>query len=549
VEDRRQDGKTDSGSQVMGERGGSGGSGPPLSAPRLPHANGEKERLLTLIVVLVSVKLLIHLVAAGMTPYEFHRDEFLYFSMGTHLRLFHMDFPPMIALLSELLRHTIGVSVFTYRLVPAIAGAGVLGLALASVYALGGGRLAMVLTTVAMLTGPLFLRTATLFQPVVLDQLWWTAALYALLRLEQTNDKRWWWVMGAAGGLGLLAKFSIAFIGLSVLIALLLTRRRRDLLTPGPWIALVLAFVIGSPSVIGQITLHFPVLDQMEGLRSGQLARMTWGEYLVTQPLMLGPAIALAVLGAVALLGKGPLAPYRSVGWACVVAFLLLGVLHGKPYYAGPVYPMLFAAGAVWVAGLRRPRLRAGLAWTLLGTAAVYGIVLFPLGLPVVPPAPMARYSAALGITAATQTNRGTQLPLPQDYADMLGWREKADAVAMVYGSLSPAEQQRTVLYGANYGQAGALDLYGRRLGLPPVVSLAGSFYLFGPGERPGEVLILLGVEREDLRSIHCDSLEMPARVTNPWGVEEEQDVPILVCRGPSVTLQQLWAGRGPGWG
>jgi 4-amino-4-deoxy-L-arabinose transferase-like glycosyltransferase len=502
-----------------------------------------------IIVGLVTVKVLIHLVAAAITPYEFHRDEFLYFSMGTHLRLFHMDFPPMIALLSELLRHTVGVSVLTYRLLPAIVGTGLFALALLCVRALGGGRSALVLTGVALLSGPLFLRTASLFQPVVLDQLWWTAALYALLRLEQTDDQRWWWVLGLAGGLGLLTKFSIFFIGFGVLVGVLLTPRRRALLGPGPWIALVVALVVGSPSLIGQIALDWPLVDQIEPLRQGQLARVTWGEYLGEQPLMTGPAFFLAVAGAVALIGRGALERYRSVGIAAVATFVLLGVLHGKPYYAGPVYPMLFAAGSVWIEQLSRARVRSAVTWTVGLAAAGYGIIAAPLGLPIVPPEPMARYAARLGVGAVTQTNWGAQLSLPQDYADMLGWREKVDAVAMVVASLPPEERERAVLYGDNYGQAGALDLYGRRQGLPPVVSLAGSFYLFGPGDRPGEVLVLLGVEPEDLQDLQCRSLVMPARVTNPWGVPEERDVPIVVCRGPNTTVQEIWRREGPSWG
>jgi len=529
---------------------GSGLDGDGATArPRTGVEGATDESLTWLVVGLVGLKLAIHLAAIAVTPYEFHRDEFLYFSMGTHLRLFHMDFPPMIALLSELLRHTVGVSVVTYRLLPALVGTALFALVLHAVRMMGGGRRAVVLTGIAMLSGPLFMRTATLFQPVVLDQLWWTAALYALLRLEQTDDPRWWWALGLAGGLGLLTKFSIFFIGFGVLVALLLTHRRRALLGPGPWIALGVALVVGSPSLIGQITLGWPVIDQMEPLRQGQLARITWGEYLGEQPLMTGPAFLLAVVGAVALIGRGTLGRYRIIGLATVTTVVLLGLLRGKPYYAGPVYPMLFAAGAVWIEQISRARLRAAVTWTLGVTAAVYGVFTLPLGLPVLPPERMARYAAALGITAATETNTGGQLPLPQDYADMLGWREKADAVALVVASLTPAERERAVLYGANYGRAGALDLYGRRLDLPPVVSLSGSFYLFGPGDRPGEVLVLLGVEPDDLADIGCDSVAMPARVTNPWGVEEEQDVPITVCRGPGITLQELWRRRGPQWG
>jgi 4-amino-4-deoxy-L-arabinose transferase-like glycosyltransferase len=499
-----------------------------------------------LIVGLVGIKVLLHVAAAAVTPYEFHRDELLYFSMGTHLRLFHMDFPPLIALLSELLRHTVGVSVFTYRMLPALAGAGVLLVALATARALGGGRVAVLLTGVAVLTGVVFLRTAALFQPVVFDQLAWGAALYALLRLEQTDDPRWWHWLGLAGGLGLLTKFSIAFIGVGVLAALLATPRRRALLGPGPWVALGIVLVLGSPSILGQIALGFPVVGQLDSLRGSQLERITWREFLGTQPLMMGPAIVLAGAGAVASFVDPRLRPFRSVAIACLATFLLLGALQGKPYYAAPIFPVLSAAGAVWVEGLGRPRLRAAIAWGVGAAAVAYGIALLPLGLPVVPPAPMARYAAAIGLTAATRTNTGGRLPLPQDYADMLGWREKADAVAGVVATLTPAERERTVLYGDNYGQAGALDLYGRRLGLPPVVSLTGSFYYFGPGERTAGVILALGVEPAEVETVRCGSLEVGPRVSNPWGVEEEQDVPIVVCREPDITLRELWARRAP---
>ena len=492
---------------------------------------------------LIAAKLMSHLVAAFITPYEFHRDELLYFSMGTHLRLFEMDFPPFIALLSEALRNTVGVSVLSYRIAPALFGIGVMLLAVLIARELGGGRRAQILTSIAVLLNPLFLRTASLFQPVVIDQLWWLLGFWALLRLVNTEDQRWWIVLGLAGGFGLLSKFSILFFGLAVLVGLLLSPRRKALLGPWPWVAVGIALLIGSPSVIGQIRLDWPVLDQMSGLREGQLNRISLGEHLFEQAIW-GPQILLAAAGLVALLVAPRLKRYRLIGWITFCALFLFAAMKGKSYYTGPIHPVLYGAGAVWLEGLIRPRLRAFLGWGMGVAVVVWGVFVLPFGLPVVPPEPMARYAAMTGITAGTKTNWGAQLELPQDYADMLGWREKAEAVASMLFVAEPQlarERAGALLYGANYGQAGALDLYGRELGLPPVVSLAGSWYFFGPGDRPGNPVVLLGVEPEDLVTIGCASVELATRVENYWAVPEERDVPITFCYDPSITAQRLW--------
>ena len=498
--------------------------------------------------VLAGLALLLHAVVGLETPYGFHRDEFLYIAMGTHLRILHMDFPPMIALLSNVVRALAGSSLFAYRMVPALFGTGLLVLAVSTARAMGGGPTAQVLTAIAVLFNPLFLRAATLFQPVVLDQFWWMLGFYALVRLGHADERRWWLLLGVAGGLGLLSKFSILFFGLSVLIGLLISRRRA-LVTAGPWMALGVALLLGAPSIIGQVALGWPLFDQMAGLRQGQLGRITLGGYVLEQ-LTWGPvSFALAVAGATALLRRPSLQRFRVTGWAAVAAFILYAITRGKPYYVGPIYPMLFAAGGVWVEQIARPKVRAGLAWGAATLIVVTGVLALPFGVPFLAPASMARYAAASGVSSGVQTNRGVLLSLPQDYADMLGWREKAEAVAAVYAKLPAAERAEAVIYASNYGQAGSLEFYGRELRLPPVVSLAGSFYLFGPGTRPGRTIILVGVPREKVRGISCETLDDAGRVGNRWGVPEERDVPILLCRHPNLTLQELWRARGPQWG
>jgi hypothetical protein len=225
---------------------------------------------------------------------------------------------------------------------------------------------------------------------------------------------------------------------------------------------------------------------------------------------------------------------------------VVLLLLQGKPYYAGPLYPALFGAGAVLFEeaadGLTGEILQVGAVAVLLA----FAVGTLPLGVPILSPEPMARYARTLGVKAAVRTNTGELGALPQDYADMLGWEEQVAAVSRVYHALPGDQRERAVIVAANYGEAGALDFFGPRYGLPQVVSPAGSYWFFGPGDRPGDVVISIGVPRELLRE-YFDSVETALTLTHPWTVEEERNVSINIGTRPRTTLQRLWpslAGR-----
>lgn len=525
--------------------------------------------------VAAGIVLLAHVVTNATMAYELHRDAYLYLAMGEHLRLWGMDFPPFIAVVARITRAILGDSVVAIRMGPALAHAATVLMAGVFARELGGGRPARILAALAVATAPLYLRAGVLFQPVVFDQLWWTLALYALARVGRARRprthghqtvpvpdpdggaaasaapgagvRRWWIVFGAVMGLALLTKLTALVLGLAVLVALLASPQRRELATPWPWIAAAIAIALGSPSIVGQIRLGFPILGQMADLQASQLQRLTPLDFLAGQLLEVGPAAILGWGGAWALLSRREYRPYRAVGWATVVAFLIMMALSAKPYYIGPVYPALIGAGATiafrWtrhLAGDGRRTLASSVKAALFATIAAWAILTFPLGIPVLRPPSMARYAAALGATEAVRTNTGEVLDLPQDYADMLGWKHLVAAVAAAYHALPAADRSRVVVLATNYGEAGAIDYYGPDMGLIKAVAPVGSYWFWGPGDRDGDVVLVVGEEAADLAAYFAD-VEEVARVENPWGVPEERDVPLVVGREPYRTLQELW--------
>jgi hypothetical protein len=493
--------------------------------------------------VLAGLKLAVHVVVNLITPYEFHRDELLYLAMGRHLQLWAMDFPPAIALLSAAARAVVGDSLVGIRMVPALAGTALVVLAALLARELGGGWRAQALTALCVIANPLFLRSANLLQPVVLDQLTWGLALLALARLLGGYGPGSWLVLGLALGLGLLVKLSVGVIGIAIAVAILLSRLRRALPTPWPWAALLLALAIGSPTLVGQVRLGWPALGSLADLSALQLERITPLDFLLGQ-ILWGPSTLLALAGAAGLFWSRRLEAFRGLGIACLTAFGLLLVLHGKAYYIGPIYPVLFAAGAVQVEALGESVTAEFVNWGTVTVLVGYALLVSPLGLPYLWPLRMSIYVRSLGLTEAVRTNTGEVGELPQDYADMIGWKQQAEAVGRIYRSLPANQRAEAVILAGNYGEAGALELYGPRYQLPPPVSPAGSYWFFGPGPRPGRVVLALGLDPVIL-GMGFHTVREVGRVGHRWMVAEERDVPIILATGPRRSLQQVWPSLG----
>ncbi|MBX3133091.1 MAG: glycosyltransferase family 39 protein [Gemmatimonadaceae bacterium] len=473
--------------------------------------------------------------------WEYHRDELLYFAMGDHLA-WRMQFPPFIAGLAKLSTLAFGDSVWAARVPAALGGAALTGVVLCLLRRLGAGAWAMVLAWLGLALAPVFLRSSVLFQPVVFDQLWATLAVAALVLASTEDSPRWWLLVGAALGCGLLTKMSSLMYGAAILaVALLHPGLRRHLVTPWPWAAAATALLLGAPTLVGQMHHGWPFLQQLDTLKQGQFAHTSVLGTLAEQPLLLMPA---ALMVGAALFARERLRAASIVAGGFAVGLLALVLWQGgKAYYAAPAYPVLIGLGAAVIASARRRWLIPGAASAMLAL----GVPVLPMGVPMLGPSEMAAYATRLGV--GTTTNRGVELTLPQDYADMLGWRAKAEAVARAYGALSEADRAEVVIVGGNYGQAGALARYVARFGYPYPVSTAGDFHAWGPGSRSGKVLLLLAGPdaRADLEAFFARVEEVDA-LADPRAVPEERDVRIFVAREPRASLADVWPSLGPNW-
>jgi hypothetical protein len=490
------------------------------------------------VAALVAAKLLFHL--AAIAQYGYFRDELYYLASTEHLAWGYVEHPPFSIALLALVRSLLGDSLPALRLVPVLAGAAVVLLTAILARRLGGGRFAQGIAALAAAMAPAFLGTGRYYSMNALDLLFWTAASLATLQALERGRRRDWAALGVLLGLGLLNKISMGWFGGGLAIGLIATRQRRALVGAGPWLAAAIALALFAPHVLWQVQNGWPTVEFIRNATSLKMAATTPGDFLRDQILTMNPGtaplwIAGLVYGLIALRGR----PGQVFSWIYLsVLVLLLAQGHSRASYLVVAYPPLLALGGVAVerfTGAARRWVRPALAALIV----VMGLVAVPLALPVLPVRTFVRYQSALGMAPRTE-ERNAMGALPQDYADMFGWEEMAALVAKAYGRLTPAERGRCLIFGQNYGEAGAIDVIGRKRGLPPAISGHNSYWLWGPRRREWDVVIIIGGDRQD-NAAFFDRVEIVGQTRSEWAMPYERGLNVSIARGPRMPLAQAW--------
>ena len=261
--------------------------------------------------------------------------------------------------------------------------------------------------------------------------------------------------------------------------------------------------------------------------------------FVIDQMAIMDPMTALLWVGGTAwLLSGSDRGRYGVFGWAFLVVLGSFIVLKGKNYYVTPAYPIVFAAGAVALDVYTDRGRRRWIRSTYAALLAVSGLVLMPLAVPILPPETLLRYERGLGFgpPAFEHQNNG---PLPQYFADEFGWEDLVREVARVYRALPPADRQRATIFSNGWGEAAALDFFGPRYGLPRAISAHNSYWLWGPGDCTGEVMIILRTDGTGDRR-HFATVEKAGHVGHPYARRDEW-FDIFVCRGLNFDLQKAW--------
>ncbi len=485
-------------------------------------------------------KLFLHLLLAGR--YGYFRDELYFLDCGRHLDWGYVDHAPLIGLVSRLAL-MLGGSLHALRIFSAVAGAALVALTMFVAWRLGAGRLGQALAGLAVLAAPIYLGTNSILSMNAFEPLFWMGCVYLVIRIVQSGDSRLWIGVGALAGAGLMNKHSTVFFLAALAAAVILSPLRSELRKPWPWLAAAIALLIFLPNVAWQVAHGFPTLEDLQNVaRQGKNVVLGPVEFIGQQILILHPVLFPLWLAGLVWLVAGSGGRYRVLGWTYVLLIIMLFVMKGKNYYLAPIYPMLFAAGATWLdEGLDRWRATAGRIWPKAAIAALVlaaGAATAPLALPILSPERYVAYEQALGF-APPKTEVAHRGPLPQLFGDQFGWEELVAEIARIYNSLPEEERARTAVFANNYGEAGAINLFGPKHGLPPAISAHQTHFFWGPRGYTGEIVIVLQSDRDELEEVF-ESVVEAGEHHHPWGMEEENNE-IYLCRGLKTPLAELW--------
>ena len=483
--------------------------------------------------------------------FGYYRDELYFIDCARHLAWGYVDQPPLAPLVTWLTAPA-GYALWALRLLPALLSGVTVLLACAIARELRGGAIAQAITGLTVLLAPAFLGLGYALSTEMLSPAAWSALILLTMRLVKTKDERIYLAIALVVALGMYAKYSVAACALALALGIVLTGNgkllRSRYLVLG--VALVVALLL--PNALWQIGHGFPMLGVIHG---DQLNRHALANGVADESANLGPNAlyfiatqigyqnpffcVIWVAGLVALLRGMDEAPYRFIAVAYFLLVALIVITIGRGYYTEGFYPALFAAGSVSIERFLSTRA----AWwraVVTVSALVTGAALAPLALPVFPLPAYMQYERTIGLSRPMPPDGKYHLINPL-YADQLGWNAMTQTVARAYWSLPPRQRAGTAIFADRYAYAGAIDFFGPRYGLPPVISPNNSYYLWGTRGYTGDSVLAVGATDYPLLMHSFGSVVQIAVYRNDLRWILEGPLPIYLCTRPRAPLAAMW--------
>jgi|WetSurMetagenome_2_1015567.scaffolds.fasta_scaffold30753_3 4-amino-4-deoxy-L-arabinose transferase-like glycosyltransferase len=497
------------------------------------------KRSSVILLLFILAKFFLQLAALLQPEYGLFRDELYYLACTKHLAWGFVDQPPFSIAVLWAWVSIAGDSLVSLRILAALIGTVPVAMAGMITRQLGGEWKAQALACVTVMLLPIQLAIASFYSMNVIEYALILVLVYLFLRIIIEQQSAFWIPFGVFLGIGIMNKHTFGVLAGFLLVGLVFTPSRKEFLKRHFWIGMGAAFLIVLPNILWQISHNFLSLEFYENASKLKNVptpplKIVQEQFLTNNPL----TGILWVTGLVWFIRGKERSEYRTLGIAFLLMLAMMMIAQSNRADRIALFiPVLIAGGAVaW----ERFNARRFMKWLIPITAVLFllvGLIAMPVALPVLSPPSTAQYMQDHGIQQSYE--KGVTAKLPQNFADRFGWKELADSVAAVMQRLPEQERHSLILAGQNYGEAGALEYYGRLLKFPQVVSGHNSYWLWGAGKK-AEVLIMVGNSRSRMQELFQDVQE-GTRTSTGWQMNYECNRPIWICRKPKMPIAEIW--------
>ncbi len=458
----------------------------------------QKGTLILLFIILLSL-----IISLLPIHYGYFGDELYYIALSKNIAFGYVDVPPLMPFFLAIFRFLFGDSLFAIHLLAAITGIITLIITSITVKKMGGGLFAQSLALIALVLSPMYVSHASLLTYDCFNNLFWVLAIYFIVLLLLSENKKYWIYFGVAAGFGLLSKFDILWLGAGLTVALLFVSQRKYFRCYQFWLGGVIALLIASPYLIWIATHDFLTIEYFAGY-SKALAYSSTGvfgfwQFIKDQIIVMNPlSFPIWAAGLYYFIFNKTGRRFRLIGLTYIFILILCLITHVKFYFITPFYFVLLAGGSIFLEKMLKPSLKTIYFILIIAT----GLMLVPYMRPVLPPNLAGKYIKFLGKAELT-IKYDTPTILPQWFADTFGWKEMTADVAQVYYSLPPDERAKTVILTRSYSQASAIYFYSKMYKLPIPISGHDQYYVWGPRNLAiGSNVIIVGYDAQALKSI-----------------------------------------------
>ena len=469
--------------------------------------------------------------------YDLHRDEYLHLDQANHLAWGYLSVPPVTSWISWVVQ-SLGNSIFWVKFFPALFGALTMLVVWKIIEELKGNLFALVLGATCTLFS-ILLRLNFLFQPNSFDVLSWTLFYFLLIKYFNTKKAKWLYMAAIGFAIGFLNKYNVVFMLVGIFPSILLTGQRKIFFQTEFYGSIMVGLLLILPNILWQYNNGFPVFHHLGQLADTQLVNVNRWNFLKDQVFYFIGALPVIVASLYALLFYEPLRKYRVFFWIFFFTLTVFIYLKAKSYYAIGLYPVYIGFGSTFIGSIQNRSWKKFVKPVVIAIPLLFYFFLYHIVYSIQTPGEIIKTEDVYRKYGLLRWEDGKDHTLPQDFADMLGWKELASKVDSIYTHLP--EDEYTFVLCDNYGQAGAINYYAKNKKIKAVTFDADYINWFNLDSKIENVIRVKGFEESkeelELSSPFFNSSSVAGSITNP--LAREYKTTIFLFRKAKADINQ----------